>query len=298
MTTDKVDLVMWTKNGAKTLPYVLRRLDSVIPKDAVKRKVIIDDYSSDDTKLIARRFGWSVYLNDGIGISDGSNTALRYVESERFISVEQDVLLSPCWWPNVPSLLNVKNTVIASGSRFPNRPLALRKLLEYNLDRYPRNLEDSDAFHFGKTLDNTIYRTEIIKKLGGFPRISLDACVDNVLAKRVYDAGFMWKVDYSVKSLHIRKGLRDELRHFYWYGAQYPLIEPYITGKHASAKGFLKRLMFSPKYGIDLALKLNSPQLVYIYPLIRLSLYRGLVSGRRNSMSASALSSSPHKPVK
>jgi glycosyltransferase involved in cell wall biosynthesis len=298
MTTDKVDLVMWTKNGAKTLPSVLRQIDYVIPKDAIHRKVIIDDESSDDTKLIARKFGWSVYPNDGKGISDGANTAFRYVESERFISFEQDILLSPYWWPNVPKLLNGKNTAVASGLRLPNKPLALRKLLEYDIDRYPRNLEDNDVFHFGKTLDNTIYQTEIIKSIGGFPRISLDACVDNVLAKRLYAAGFKWKINYSVKSLHIRKGLRDELRHFYWYGAQYPLLEPYITGKHASAKGFLKRLVFSPKYGVDLALKLNSPELIYICPLIRLALYRGLVSGRKNSKSARTLSSSLHKPVK
>ncbi|MGD0645559.1 MAG: glycosyltransferase family A protein [Candidatus Bathyarchaeia archaeon] len=294
MSEDKVDLVMWTKNGAETLPYVLRQIDCVIPKKAVTRKIIIDDASADNTKLIASKFGWSVYLNHGKGISDGANTAFGYVESERFISFEQDVLLSPRWWPNVPRLLNEQDTAIASGSRFPSQPLALRNMLEYNLENYPKNLEDSDAFHFSKTLDNTIYRTKIIEKIGGFPKISLDACVDNVLAKRVYDAGFKWKVDYSVKSLHIRKGLRDELRHFYWYGAQSPILEPYITGKQANAKGFLKRLLLSPKYGIDLALKLNSPQLIYIYPLIRLALYRGLVSTRRSSKFAHASSSSFH----
>lgn len=111
--------------------------------------------------------------------------------------------------------------------------------------------------------------------------------MDNVLAKRVFDAGFKWKVDYSVKSLHIHKGLRDELGHFYWYGSLHPTLEPYIKGKHASARGFLKRLLFSPKNGMALALKLNSPQLIYIYPLIQLALYRGLVSGRK-SMCAQA----------
>lgn len=82
MTTSKVDLVMWIKNGVKTLPFVLRQIQCVIPKDAVKRKVIIDDDSFDNSKLIASRFGWSVYPNDGKGISAGANTALKYVESE------------------------------------------------------------------------------------------------------------------------------------------------------------------------------------------------------------------------
>jgi GT2 family glycosyltransferase len=285
MNNNKVDLVMWIKNGAKTLPFVLRQIQYVIPKDVVKRKVIIDDDSFDDSKLIASRFGWSVYPNDGKGISDGANTALKYVESERFVSLEQDILLSPQWWSNVPRMLDEKDTVIASGTRFPNKPLGLRNLLEYNLEKYPRIMEDSDAFHYGKTLDNTIYRTEIIKNIGGFPRFKrkeLHACVDNVLAKRVFDAGFKCKVNYSVKSLHIRKGLRDELRHFYWYGTLNYTLEPYLTGEHASVRKYLKNLLSSPKKGANLALKLNSPQLIYMYPMIHLALYRGLVSGRKS----------------
>jgi hypothetical protein len=189
-------------------------------------------------------------------------------------------------------MLDEKDTVIASGTRFPNKPLGLRNLLEYNLEKYPRIMEDSDAFHYGKTLDNTIYRTEIIKNIGGFPRFKrkeLHACVDNVLAKRVFDAGFKWKVNYSVKSLHIRKGLRDELRHFYWYGSLNYTLEPYLTGKHASVRKYLKNLLFSPKNGANLALKLDSPQLIYIYPLIHLALYRGLVSGRKSMCARASL---------
>jgi glycosyltransferase involved in cell wall biosynthesis len=297
MNSDKVDLVMWTKNGARTLPYVLPQIHRVIPKSAIRNKIIVDDDSSDDTKGVANRLGWSVQSNDGKGISDAACTALSLVQSERFISFEQDVLLSNDWWPNVPKLLNEKDTAVASGIRFPSQPIAFRNLVEYNVERYPRNLEDSDVFHFGKTLDNTIYRTGIIRNIGGFPRISLDACVDNVLAKRLYEAGFKWKVDYRVKSLHIRKGLRDELRHFYWYGAQYPVLEPYITGRHASLKRFLKNLVFSPKDGLGLALKLDSPQLMYVYPLIRLALYRGFVSGRKSRTCTRDTHSFFYKPV-
>ncbi len=284
MTTDKVDLVMWTKNGAKTLPFVLRQIKCVIPTEAVKRKIIIDDDSFDDSKLIASRFGWSVYPNDGKGISEGANTALKYVESEKFVSIEQDILLSPQWWWKVPGMLNEKDIAIASGTRFPNAPLALSNLLKYNLEIYPKNMEDGDAFHYGKTLDNTIYRTRIIRKLGGFPKFrreELHACVDTVLAKRIFEAGFKWKVNYDIQSLHIRNGLRDELRHFYWYGSLNPTLEPYIKGKHANVRKYLKNLLNSPKKGVNLALKLNSPELIYMYPLIHLALYRGLVSGRK-----------------
>jgi glycosyltransferase involved in cell wall biosynthesis len=126
---EKIDLVMWTKNGEKTLPYVLPQISRILPKNVIKNKIIIDDDSSDNTRLIASKFGWSVYSNVGKGISDATNTALSHVESDRFVSFEQDVLLSPRWWPNVPVLLNAKDAAVASGSRFPNQPPALRKML-------------------------------------------------------------------------------------------------------------------------------------------------------------------------
>ena len=281
MITDKIDLVMWTKNGARTLPYVLLQIERVIPKSAIANKIIVDDSSSDDTVKIALRHGWVVHHNEGKGISDGANTALKLIGSEVFVSFEQDILLSPCWWPNVPKLLNEKDTAVASGSRFPSQPLALRKLLEYDLKTYSRDLEDGDFFHFAKTLDNTIYKTDIIRKIGGFPRITLDACVDNVLAKRLHESGFKWKVEYNVRSLHLRKGLRDELRHFGWYGEQYPFLLPYLFGKHAVARDFLRRLLFSPKTALRFALRLDEAQLIYIIPLIRFALYKGFISGAK-----------------
>ena len=45
----KVDLCMWTKNGAKTLPIVLERINKVIPKEQVGEKYIVDDRSRDST---------------------------------------------------------------------------------------------------------------------------------------------------------------------------------------------------------------------------------------------------------
>ena len=73
----KVDLVMWTLNGEKTLPLVLSRINEVIPKDIVNQKLIVDDGSNDKTVAIARKYGWNVIKNEGKGISDAANTALK-----------------------------------------------------------------------------------------------------------------------------------------------------------------------------------------------------------------------------
>jgi glycosyltransferase involved in cell wall biosynthesis len=93
----KVDLVMWTKNGQATLPTVLKQIAKVIPSEFVNKKIISDDGSTDYTVEIAKSFGWSVFSNEGQGISDGANTALKHVESEYFISFEQDLILNTCF---------------------------------------------------------------------------------------------------------------------------------------------------------------------------------------------------------
>ena len=77
----KVDLVMWTKTGSETLSLVLKRISEVIPEEFVNNRIIADDQSSDNSREIAESFGWHVVPNEGSGISDGANTALKRVES-------------------------------------------------------------------------------------------------------------------------------------------------------------------------------------------------------------------------
>jgi len=294
MQDKKLDLVMWTKDGAKTLPFVLNQINRVVPEYAVHRRVIIDDGSSDNTETIARKSGWSVHMNEGKGISDAANTALGYVESESFASFEQDVLLSPLWWSKVPKLLDDPDTAIASGIRLPSQPLPLRKFIDAQArdsERRGKKREDGDPFNFGKTLDNTIYRTEAIRNIGGFPRIptQVQCMLDNILAKQIHDAGFKWNVYYDVKSLHIRKNFLDELRHYYWYGESEDFAFSYIKGKYPSIRDRQKLFLQSFIWGATSALKMNSPQLFYICPLLQFAELQGLLSDRKTGGSQRAL---------
>ena len=90
----KFDLVMWTKNSAKFLPVVLRRIEQVVPKRVIENKIIVDDHSTDNTVEVAEKFGWKVYPNVGNGFFDAVDTALSYVSTELFISFEHDIILA------------------------------------------------------------------------------------------------------------------------------------------------------------------------------------------------------------
>jgi len=78
----KIDVCLWTKNGSLTLPQVLKRINNVIPASVVNRRFIVDDFSLEDTKEIASKFGYDIIKNCGVGVSDAANTALNNVETE------------------------------------------------------------------------------------------------------------------------------------------------------------------------------------------------------------------------
>jgi glycosyltransferase involved in cell wall biosynthesis len=291
----KVDLVMWTKNGEVCLPKVLQRIEEVVPKGNVCCKIIIDDHSEDGTVEIAERFGWKVYPNPSSGISSGANEALRHVDTEFFASFEQDLLLAFDWWKKIPHYMENPKVAAASGMRFASQPKGIAKLQQYVAKKYRgestlspwlRSREMS-AFTLGKTLDNTIYRTSVLRFIGGFPKMQTNAGVDTVLAYKIQDAGYLWVVDYNVQSVHLRKGLMDELRHQYFYGAQLREIWRQIE-KQSTAKPPVNRfsvlsrliwLIYSPLTGLFVAFKTKEPSIAYIHPLVRFYYAKGLLKG-------------------
>lgn len=288
----KVDLVMWTKNGEKFLSSVLNRIDSVIPYECVNQKILVDDHSSDRTVEIARDFNWTVYENPSTGISAGANEALRHVESLFFISFEQDLLLAKDWWSKIPVYLETPNVAVASGVRFIDKPVGLRKLEQYTAKESRGRGEvfilhksrQAAPYRFGKTLDNTAYKTRIIRTLGGFPQLRRIAGVDVILSYKIFDAGFQWIVDYDVHSTHLRHGLRNELHHEEWHGFTLPEIYRKIKREMGKTPPTTKRnilfhSVFSPATGLRIALTMNEPSIVYIYPLVRLYVIKGLLKG-------------------
>jgi len=289
-----IDLVMWTKNGASTLPLVLKRIGQVIPDDSVAKRIIVDDQSIDDTREIARSFGWEVVFNEGRGISSGSNTALKHVSSEYFASFEQDLLLDPAWLENIPKKMTDPKVAVVSGIRFADRPQGVRKLQQYVAKKYKGEKElapwlksrQMSAFTLGKTLDNTMYRTQIIREIGGFPKTRLNAGVDTLLAYAIDAAGYQWMVDYNVQSTHVRTGLMQELNHQQWYASMLYEIWSQIESKSnqpppVTRSDVIYRFVIGPFTGLFMAIKMKEPSIAYIHPLIRLYYLRGFLKASK-----------------
>ena len=287
----KVDLVMWTQNGEKTLPTVLDRISQVVPDGNVGKRVVVDDASVDDTRQICEEFGWTVVANKGKGISDGANTALKYVEAEYFVSFEQDLLLAKNWWRKIPCLLG-GHVVVACGMRFASKPKALTELQKYVAKKYRGEKQlsswlrsrEMSSFTLGKTLDNTIYKTDALRSVGGFPKMQVNAGVDCVLAYKFLQSGYGWAVNYDVQSTHLRRGLRDELQHQRWYGTQLEAIWKQIQDigvkPPVSHSSVFFRLLCCPLTAFFIALKTRQPSTVYVHPLVKLYYTLGLLEAK------------------
>lgn len=280
-----LDLVMWTYNGERTLAAVLDRLNTVIPDKVVNQKLIVDDGSTDKSREIAAQHGWRVIRNEGKGISDAANTALKHVESNVFCSFEQDVLVSPEWVRVVPKLLSVdplvccgKNVAVASGTRVSYGSKVLKDIGAYEVNRYrntpiTKTANNFQGHQFGMSLDNTIYNTEILNSIGGFPHVEGGAGVDRLLANNIFDNGYRWSVDYSVVSDHVRSGVWNELKHYYWYGK----CQSKIDNSKRAYLGLCGRAVFSPVRGLEIAVKQRNAACAVVYPAIRTASLLGAV---------------------
>ena len=128
----KIDLIMWTYNSAKLLPTVLKRINEVIPEEAVNKKIVSDDHSTDQTAKIARQLGWEVHLNRGRGLQANKQNALSLVSTPTFACFEHDVLLSRSWWRRASQTIRDPHVGVVQGIRLSTEP-RLRKLDAYEI---------------------------------------------------------------------------------------------------------------------------------------------------------------------
>jgi len=155
----KADLCTWTKNGAKTLIPVLKRIDDVIPIEEVREKIAVDDSSVDSTVKILKEFNWKVYPNRSGFINGGTTEALRHVRSKFFVFVEQDVLLCRNWWDIIPKNMEDKTVAVSQGVEISTNR-AERGIDKYNFKKI-RQMPLEKGRDCGKPLEITF----IVQKL-------------------------------------------------------------------------------------------------------------------------------------
>jgi len=248
---------MWTLNSAKTLPFTLMSIEKAIPKEYVGQKIMVDGHSVDETQKIGKKFGWNVIDAEKVGIPYQANQALDMVNTEFFASFEHDLIINPDWFQTVlKHLQSDPKVAVAQGVRVTTNPV-FKKIEEVSLERDLRY----------SSIDNNMYRTELIKRLGGFD-VKYPISCDRKLQDNVRKAGYKWIVDKTVVSDHIRGGVRQSADHVY------ELSEFAGSADSAGISSVLLRFLFSPIRGVAIALKKTCPQALVVYPYWRFMVLR------------------------
>jgi hypothetical protein len=203
--TLKIDLLMWTLNGADTIVDVLNRINSVIPSECVNQKIIVDGGSDDNTVFLARSCGWTVYETNLHSISKQANFGLELIETEFFATFEQDLFLSENWFVNVSSNIT-KNTRIACVQG-----------VRYSVHKGLNVLEREAVSRLGPcyhSVDNNLFRTSLLRSFGGFVSSNVVFSMDTLTKKRIEDNHFLWLVLSDVESVHLKYSLVNQAEHF------------------------------------------------------------------------------------
>ena len=251
----KIDACLWTKNGESVLPTTLRSFDQVVPKTIINKRIMVDDHSKDGTISIGEEFGWQVHKNPGNGIADAANEALRHVTTPFFLSLEQDVILARDWFPRIFSHMSSVDIAVSQGIRIPtNRTL--------------RAIWPTTENFVGYSIDNTIYRTEVLRMIGGFPR-KCRVCTDGWLKRNIEDAGYRWIIDPTVVSWHIRSGVRSTWKHDR-HNPEMCTCGSWRRERTSHFGKLLRLVLTSPLSGLKIAARNNTPVVVFAYPFYRL----------------------------
>jgi glycosyltransferase involved in cell wall biosynthesis len=257
MLDQKIDLTMWTLNSAKTLQSTLMSIEKAIPERSVGQKIIVDGHSTDETQNIGKKFGWKVIDAEKVGIPHQANQALEMVKTETFASFEHDVILNNNWFQAIlKHLLADTEVAVAQGVRLTTNAV-FKKIEEACLER---NLRYS-------SIDNTLYRTELIRSLGSFDVRCPISC-DRDLQERVLRAGYKWIVDKTVVSDQIRGTVRQSTDHVYTLSK----FADYYDSPSLSS--VLSRFLFSPIRGVEISIKKECPQALVVYPYWRFMLLK------------------------
>jgi glycosyltransferase involved in cell wall biosynthesis len=215
--------------------------------------VIVDGGSADATESIAKDFGWDVYQSRR-GLLYQSNYALNKVDTDMYASFEHDILLPPQWLNRMEKIMRRPDVAVAQGIRLITGNRALEAMYRSMYERYPASV-------ISLSVDNTLYRTDILREIGGYPfDNSWGNYTDAALWNEVSKHGYKWVVDTNCICGHLRPNFRKHLKHLILYQ---------ITDVDRGYSDFLKKLSFSVIRGAQMSGKYHAPSTAFEYPILR-----------------------------
>ncbi len=180
---DAVDVVLLTKNSERALVKCLKSVYSNVP---VHQLIIVDSYSTDDTHKILKDFN-DKYHNVKIVFDRGTRASARqkgiqHVQTEWFLFVDSDVVLSKNWFQKATANIDPKVGAIWGTEIWSTiqNPTILKLYL----------IVTRKIFEVRGGTHDTLIRTSLVKdiKIPGKLHIYEDAYIKDWITKKGYKA--------------------------------------------------------------------------------------------------------------
>lgn len=246
----KLSIIIPTFNAER---YIDNLLDSIKKQSISNYELfIIDSSSNDDTVDIARKYTQNVIVIPQIEFDHGGTRTkvLNFIGGEFVIFLTQDVCLLDSSLINLVRFVEENNLAAAYGRQFPH-DLASPIARHLRLFNYPSKEHTSS----GKSNRNgmkdvfmsnsfSIYKTDTLKKLGGFPK-HIILGEDMYLAAKLVLSGFQvgYAADACVKHSHNYTVLQ-EFKRYFDIGV-FHRTESWIHGNFGGLGGEGKRFLIS-----------------------------------------------------
>ena len=256
----KIDLVMWTLNAESTLERSLRSIETAVPGSVICHRCLVDGGSTDTTRVIGERFGWTVVTAHRRGIPFQANQALDLVDTPIFASFEQDVGVSPDWFRILmPRLLSDPRVAVVQGLRAASGSQYLEAIDGYGVRH---GLVPPWVY----SIDNDLYRTDAVRSVGGFP-LDYPMSTDGALRNILFEKGWKWRVYQDVVSEHYRDSFSKHLKHVVMQSAVGKVL--WETYPEYPMNSKLGRFLATPLIAANIASESRHPGVFVAFPLLR-----------------------------
>ena len=211
----KISIVLTTKNEENNISKLL---DSLMNQEEPYEVLVIDSDSSDKTQDIVKKYSKKnknikLFLHPGTR-AESMNYGIKKATGDAVAFVGGDDIADKDWIKEIRK--SIKNADIVVGDLISTE------------DERVKNIKNIKLFHKGINVSypgtNTIYKKEILKKLGGFdPWFS--SAEDLEINLRAVDAGYKIVQNNKVKIYYRPKGTPlTFLKQSFWYGYGRKLI--------------------------------------------------------------------------
>ncbi len=217
---EKVSFYIPCYNSSKTIE---RCLESAIGQTYEAAEIIvIDDGSSDDTAKKAEGYGARVIRNSvNKGLSCSRNIAFRESRHEFVATIDSDCQADSYWLERLMGHA-VKEGVAGAGGRLTETNqdrVADRWRAAHMVQAWGEHILDCPPFLYGS---NTVFKKDIVKKIGFYDAGLVNNYEDVELSRRIYREGFKLIYEPQAQVSHLRNDTVTSVLRNYW-GWQEPV---------------------------------------------------------------------------